>query len=646
MTVQATASHVLTIATAGTGSGTVSPTVGPHSYVDGTSVTLDATPSSGSTFTKWDCNNPTYSSTNSSISVVIQNADKTCTATFTTIVTPVNGVCAATHYNCTSPASSTNNVGGTNGPWTWTCPGSNGGTNDSCSEAAIVPMSGTLTVPNCTIAANQSSCTSTGTWGINNIESTSSKITANGMPDETLSTPTVGNSYSGTKSLVVPYSSRTFYLYNSAKSLVPTSPSGSGVIATATCISGTAWDTVSGTCKTSTTPVNGSCAVTHNNCDAGTSVDVTDTTTLFKWSCNGLNGGTNEACTEAKTIDLTASAPTPTTDTVVNVTRTYTSTITNQGTVSTGASFPYFFQLSSPWWNEAGATIYDRPSSTMSALAANGGNALATDTYAFNGLGHKSIRVCADKTTNAGGGVITESDENNNCSPWTNLTVMAAAAMSGTLTASNCTIALNGSSCNSTLNWTTTNPEATSEVTTPTNISVGTGLNGSATYSVAYGSRTFYLYNNAKSLVPTSPSGSGVVATATCVSGTAWDGSKCAAAAAPVNGGWSDWSSCTQICGGGTKTRTCTNPIPQNGGASCALLDGGDSVRACNTQACVGGEIVNGVCLATHYNCSSGISANNVNGVSKWTWNCNGSGAPPVNASCEELKKKPIFIEE
>jgi hypothetical protein len=48
--------------------------------------------------------------------------------------------------------------------------------------------------------------------------------------------------------------------------------------------------------------------------------------------------------------------------------------------------------------------------------------------------------------------------------------------------------------------------------------------------------------------------------------------------------GWSDWSECSKECGGGTQTRTCTNPEPTCGGAGCV----GDSEQVCNTQVCPG----------------------------------------------------------
>lgn len=60
-----------------------------------------------------------------------------------------------------------------------------------------------------------------------------------------------------------------------------------------------------------------------------------------------------------------------------------------------------------------------------------------------------------------------------------------------------------------------------------------------------------------------------------------------------VDGSWSEWSSwtsCSQTCGGGTqvRTRTCTNPLPSNGGQSCSKSS--TDRQDCNMRACLPGS--------------------------------------------------------
>src|SRR3989344_4045219 len=119
--------------------------------------------------------------------------------------------------------------------------------------------------------------------------------------------------------------------------------------------------------------------------------------------------------------------------------------------------------------------------------------------------------------------------------------VNVSAPMSGTLTGSGCTIASGGSSCTTNLSWGITNPEATPTAITAsgmTNINVTNTLttpqSGTQSVTVPYSSRIFYLYNNTKSLVPTSPSGAGITISATCTSGTSWNGSICATITYPL----------------------------------------------------------------------------------------------------------------
>ena len=49
-----------------------------------------------------------------------------------------------------------------------------------------------------------------------------------------------------------------------------------------------------------------------------------------------------------------------------------------------------------------------------------------------------------------------------------------------------------------------------------------------------------------------------------------------------VDGGWSKWFECSQTCGGGHQTRSCTAPPPSGGGYMCF----GEDRRVCNTKVC------------------------------------------------------------
>jgi len=88
---------------------------------------------------------------------------------------------------------------------------------------------------------------------------------------------------------------------------------------------------------------------------------------------------------------------------------------------------------------------------------------------------------------------------------------------------------------------------------------------------------------------PTAVCGDGTInqSSEQCDDGNLAGGDGCSAACQnetiKVDGKWSEWSTCSATCGGGTQTRTCNNPAPANGGADCV----GDSSRTCNTQACV-----------------------------------------------------------
>ena len=149
-------------------------------------------------------------------------------------------------------------------------------------------------------------------------------------------------------------------------------------------------------------------------------------------------------------------------------------------------------------------------------------------------------------------------------------------------TASPSSIAYGGSS---TLSWSSSN--ATSCTTNEQSL----GTSGSLGVGPLYSTKTYNI---------------------TCRKGDVISASKSvtvSVGAAPINGGWSswsEWSACSvTACGSSgtkTRTRTCTNPAPANGGANCSGPS--SETQACSTAAC-------NVSAVTSNTTDSGASANN-----------------------------------
>ncbi len=101
--------------------------------------------------------------------------------------------------------------------------------------------------------------------------------------------------------------------------------------------------------------------------------------------------------------------------------------------------------------------------------------------------------------------------------------------MSGTMSATACTVPANSGSGTVNLTWNVTNPEVPNgSAITSSGVNVFLGDSGtSVPTTVPYAGKTFYLYNNAKSLVPTSPNGSGLTVNCTCAANTTWNGTIC-----------------------------------------------------------------------------------------------------------------------
>src|SRR6185295_15374512 len=129
-----------------------------------------------------------------------------------------------------------------------------------------------------------------------------------------------------------------------------------------------------------------------------------------------VNGSSGPPSTGA---DLTAGGVSPAAATV-NSPQTFSATISNIGDTSTGAGFADLFQKAS----DASGTGASDIGGTYSNNALSGGASYSTSlSYTFPSAGTYYMRVCADKSSAGDTGVITESNENNNCGAWTAISV-------------------------------------------------------------------------------------------------------------------------------------------------------------------------------------------------------------------------------
>lgn len=235
-----------------------------------------------------------------------------------------------------------------------------------------------------------------------------------------------------------------------------------------------------------TPPLAASCSVAPSSTTTGANVTWTGTASggtgayTYAWSgTDGLSGSsasvsksystagskTGSVTVTSGSQSLTAACPSPVTITApvspdlsaggvspssatAGTALTLSATIANTGTGSTGAGFTDLFQRAT---DSSGTGATDIGTYNNAALGASGSNS-ASLSYTFSSAGTYYVRACADKSSAGSAGTIAESNESNNCGPWSPVTVATAVQPVPT-----CSFSASPSTVPSTLTWSSTN---------------------------------------------------------------------------------------------------------------------------------------------------------------------------------------------
>jgi hypothetical protein len=414
--------------------------------------------------------------------------------------------------------------------------------NSFLSQCAPAPT-GSLTGSSCTIAAGSSSCSGTVNWSVSNPTGNSS-VTSNYPSANT----TVGTGVSGSQSVTIPYSSRTFYLYTGGTQL-------KSLTLNASCASGTSWNSYLSQCAsasvTSLTAAN--CTITEgaNSCS-----------TTVNWSVSNPTGNSSVTSNYPSANTTIATGHTGSQSvTIPYSSRTFylynnsveKASVTPTATCITGTSWNgsscacpagYLWDsetkscgLMSGSIPQKACTIAIGSGSCNITLTWSTTNPIGTSQVTSNtptsgtviGNGNSgSVSVNVPYSSRNfylynDGQLLDEMKATATCVTGStyNATTGKCTAPAGTLTGSNCSIAIGGNSCNTTINWNVTGAIGDTAVTSnypSANTTVGTGVSGSQSVTIPYSSRSFWLYNN-------STEQAALTVNATCATGSSWSSS-------------------------------------------------------------------------------------------------------------------------